>query len=137
MIENETCMDWHSLVVRIKEAFVKYPFEVGWSLDRRPTSASQGNVLEAINLTLNLMQFHYLDRDLHRTGQSLVVVSPGCGLFEVDKRLAEITYKRMMDHGIGSDMLSLGLPPLHIAPIFLYAVSSVIGACRIHLQVTC
>lgn len=111
-------------MVRIKEAFVKYPFEVGWSLDRRPTNASQGNVLEAINLTLNVMQFHYLDRDLHRTGNSLVVISPGCGIFEVNKRLAEITYKRMMDHGIGSDMLSLGLPPLHIAPIFLYAVST-------------
>jgi hypothetical protein len=25
-----------------------------------------------------------------------------------------------MDNGIGSDMLSLGLPPLHIAPFFLY-----------------
>jgi hypothetical protein len=28
--------------------------------------------------------------------------------------------KRMMDNGIGSDMLSLSLPPLHIAPFFLY-----------------
>jgi hypothetical protein len=26
----------------------------------------------------------------------------------------------MMDNGIGSDMLSLSLPPLHIAPFFLY-----------------
>ena len=25
-----------------------------------------------------------------------------------------------MDNGIGSDMLSLSLPPLHIAPFFLY-----------------
>ena len=25
-----------------------------------------------------------------------------------------------MDNGIGSDMLSLGLPPLHVAPFFLY-----------------
>jgi hypothetical protein len=28
----------------------------------------------------------------------------------------------MMDMGVGSDMLSLGLPPLHIAPFFLYNV---------------
>jgi hypothetical protein len=80
--------------------------------------------LEAINVTLNVMQFHYLDRDLHRTGNSIVVISPGCGVFEVDKGLAGITYQRMMDHGIGSDMLSLGLPPLHIAPFFLYNVST-------------
>ena len=124
MIENETDPDWHSLVVRIKEEFFKYPQEVGWSLDRRPSNANQGNVLEAINVTLNLMQYHFLDRDLKRTGQSIVVVSPGCGVFEVNRGLAEITYQRMMDNGIGSDMLSLGLPPLHIAPFFLYNVSA-------------
>jgi hypothetical protein len=124
VIENETCTDWESLVVRIKEEFVKYPLEVGWTLTgRKPSSASQGNLLEAINVTLNLMQFHYLDRDFHRTGNSIVVISPGCGVFEVDKALSSITYQRMMDNGIGSDMLSLGLPPLHIAPFFLYNVS--------------
>lgn len=125
MIERETSADWDSLVVRIKEAFLNYPREVGWKLStgdkvRRPSTASQGNVLEAINVTLNLLQFHYLDRDLHRTGNSVVVVSAGNGVFEVDKGLASITYQRMMDNGIGSDMLSLGLPPLHIAPFFLY-----------------
>eukprot|EP00934_Nitzschia_sp_Nitz4_P008548 Nitzschia sp. Nitz4//scaffold69_size99277//30083//34681//NITZ4_004627-RA/size99277-processed-gene-0.56-mRNA-1//1//CDS//3329556697//8538//frame0 len=121
IIENETCLNWESLVERIKEEFVKYPLEVGWNMsDRRPSHASQGNVLEAINVTLNLMQYHFMDRDLHRTGNSIVVISPGCGVFEVDKGLAGITYQRMMDNGIGSDMLSLGLPPLHIAPFFLY-----------------
>jgi len=125
VIESETNADWNSLVVRIKKAFLNYPREVGWKLPtsesmRRPSKASQGNVLEAINVTLNLLQFHYLDRDLHRTGNSIVVVSAGNGVFEVDKGLASITYQRMMDNGIGSDMLSLGLPPLHIAPFFLY-----------------
>ncbi len=96
VIENETCIDWESLILKIKEEFIKYPLEVGWNLThRRPSSASQGNLLEAINVTLNLMQFHYLDRDLHRTGQSIVIVSPGCGVFEVDKDLSRITYQRM------------------------------------------
>jgi hypothetical protein len=57
IIESETCVDWETLIVRIKEEFIKYPLEVGWDLvDRRPSSASQGNLLEAINVTLNLMQ---------------------------------------------------------------------------------
>lgn len=125
VIENETRTDWDSLIVRIKEAFLRYPNEVGWNLTsgpgaRRPSTASQGNLLEAVNVTLNQLQYHYLDRDLHRTGNSIVVVSAGNGVFEVDKKLAVISYQRMMDNGIGSDMLSLGLPPLHIAPFFLY-----------------
>lgn len=98
VLENETGPDWDSLVVRIKEAFVRYPSEVGWTLSsgdnvRRPSTASHGNVLEAINVTLNLLQFHYLDRDLQRTGNSIVVVSAGNGVFEVDKGLAGISYQ--------------------------------------------
>ena len=125
VLENETRGDFENLVVRIKEAFVRYPSDVGWNLSkgteaRRPSSASQGNVLEAINVALNLLQYHYFDRDLNRTGNSIVVVSAGNGVNEVDKGLASITYQRMMDNGIGSDMLSLALPPLHIAPFFLY-----------------
>ena len=124
VIENETTSDWDSLIVRIKREFVRYPFDVGWNLSnehgRRPSTAAQGNILEAVNVTLNLMQFHFLDRDLHRVGNSIVIVSPGCGVFEVDRNLAGITYQRMMDNGIGSDMLSLGLPPLHTAPFFHY-----------------
>lgn len=125
VVENETTTDWDSLIVRIKREFVKYPFEVGWNLlsnekGRRPSRAAEGNLLEAVNVTLNLMQFHYMDRDLHRVGNSLVIISAGCGVFEVDRGLAGITYQRMMDNGIGSDMLSLGLPPLHTAPFFSY-----------------
>lgn len=126
VVDNETPSDWDSLVVRIKREFVRYPFEVGWDLSkenyRRPSTAMQGNLLEAINVTLNLLQFHFLDRDLHRTGNSIVVVSPECGVFEVDRTLSGITYQRMMDNGIGSDMVCLGLPPLHVAPFFLYNV---------------
>ena len=125
VLENETRPDFDSFVIRIKEAFVRYPSDVGWNLSdgaeaRRPSSASQGNVLEAINVALNILQYHYFDRDLNRTGNSIVVVSAGNGVNEVDKGLASITYQRMMDNGIGSGMLSLALPPLHIAPFFLY-----------------
>ena len=107
ILENETGPDWDSLILRIKEAFVNYPVEVGWTLssgdnEYRPSTASQGSVLEAINVTLNLLQFHYLDRDLQRTGNSIVIVSAGNGVFEVDKGLAGISYQRMMDNGIGS-----------------------------------
>jgi len=112
------------LVFQIKKQFVSYPSRTGWNFSpesgRLPSTAGQGNVLEAINVTLNLLSLHFMDRDLHRTGNSIVLVSAGCGVFEVDKGLADLTKQRMMDNGIGSDMLSLSLPPLHVAPFFLY-----------------
>jgi hypothetical protein len=87
VVENETRSDWGSLVVRVKRAFLEYPVKLKWTesryLSRIPSPATQGNLLEAINITLNVLQFHYMDRDFARTGNSIVVVSPGCGVFEV------------------------------------------------------
>lgn len=127
VVENVTTVDWDVLIRKVKVAFTRYPSHRRWRAgghrSRYPSTAMQGNVLEAINVTLNLLQFHYFDRDLHRSGNSIVVISAGCGVFEVDRSLAEITYQRMMDNGIGSDMLSLSRPPMHIAPFFLYSVS--------------
>jgi hypothetical protein len=123
VLENVTKPDWDSLIVTIKEAFLSFPEDLNWRLgteSRLPSSAAQGNILEAINTGLNLLQLHYIDRDLNRVGNSIVVVSAGSGVFEVDNDLAAITKQRMMDNGIGSDMLSLGLPPLHVAPFMLY-----------------
>lgn len=122
MIENETRTNWNSIVYEIKRAFIQFPINTGWNLSngRFPSAAAQGNVLEAINVTLNLLQLHYMDRDLTRMGNSLVLISAGSGVFEVNRELAAITKQRMMDNGIGSDMLSLSLPPLHVSPFFLY-----------------
>ena len=86
---------------------MSYPREVGWRVSRDksylrvPSTAAQGNILEAINIALNVMQLHYVDRDLHRSGNSVVIISAGSGVFEVDKDLAGITKQRMMDNGIG------------------------------------
>jgi len=66
---------------------------------------------------------HYMDRDLCRTGQAMVLVTPGTGVFEVDRELTAITKQRMMDNAIGCDFVSLTRAPLHVAPLFVYKPS--------------
>ena len=70
------------LIHKMKQEFIKYPKEVKWNLnrgnERTPSTASQGNVLEAINMTLNLLHLHYIDRDVHRTGTPVIFfILPG------------------------------------------------------------
>lgn len=88
-----------------------------------PSYARDGNLLEAINLVLNIFEKHHIDRHLARSGQSVVLMTAGNGIFSVNKRLAEITEQRMMDHGIGIDLISLATPPLHKCPLFLFRQS--------------
>lgn len=82
--------------------------------------AYEGNVLEAVNLALNPFDEHYIDRDLSRTGLSMTVLTPGTGHFEVDKNLLRLTTERMIDHGIGLDLVCLTKMPLHSVPLFSY-----------------
>lgn len=70
-----------------------------------PALAHQGNLLEAINLCLNILDKHFMDRDLTRTGQAIVLFTAGNGVIEVDRTLTEITKQRMMDNAIGCDVV--------------------------------
>jgi hypothetical protein len=82
--------------------------------------AFEAPILEAINLALNPYDEHYIDRDLSRTGLSLMVLSPGTGHFSVDKNLLRMTTERMIDHGIALDLVCMTKMPLHSVPLFSY-----------------
>ena len=85
-----------------------------------PSAATRGNVLEAINLASSQFSADYIDRDLDRTGVSIVVISPSAGLFEVDYDLLVATTENLIDNGVGIDLVCLSKMPLHSVPLFKY-----------------
>lgn len=85
-----------------------------------PSAATRGNVLEAINLASSQFSSDYIDRDLVRTGVSVVVVSPGAGVFEVDYNLLVATTDNLIENGVGIDLVCLSRMPLHSVPLFKY-----------------
>ena len=91
-----------------------------WVIDGYPCSASQGNILEAINLASSQFSTDYLDRDLVRTGVSIAIITPGTGVFEVDYNLLLTTTDNLVANGIGIDLICLSRMPLHSVPLFQY-----------------
>uniref|UniRef100_K9J7R1 DEP domain containing 5 n=1 Tax=Xenopus tropicalis TaxID=8364 RepID=K9J7R1_XENTR len=123
VVQNERREEWTSLLVTIKKLFIQYPVLVrlenaeGFPPGHNSTS-DQGNYLEAINLSFNVFDKHYINRNFDRTGQMSVVITPGVGVFQVDRSLMILTKQRMIDNGIGVDLVCMGEQPLHAVPLF-------------------
>ncbi|XP_061588667.1 GATOR1 complex protein DEPDC5 isoform X4 [Cololabis saira] len=121
--QNERRDEWTSLLITIKKLFIQYPVlvrlkEAGSFPAGYNSTAVQGNYLEAINLSFNVFDKHYINRNFDRTGQMSVVITPGVGVFEVDRLLMILTKQRMIDNGIGVDLVCMGEQPLHAVPLF-------------------
>ncbi|KAF9873195.1 vacuolar membrane-associated protein iml-1 [Colletotrichum karsti] len=82
--------------------------------------AMYGNFLEAINLASSQFSHDYVDRDLMRTGISIVVISPGPGVFEVEYESLRRTTEALVGNGIGIDLICVPKMPLHSVPLFRY-----------------
>lgn len=142
-MQNERYDDWSGILVQLRHIFQNY-LKVVLEYHSRPdqvipaaanSTAAQGNFLEVLNMSLNgnkikkkkiglllylsllVFEKHYLDRSFDRTGQLSVVVTPGVGVFEVDRELTNITKQRIIDNGVGSDLVCVGEQPLHAVPL--------------------
>lgn len=88
----------------------------------RLSTAMKGNILEAINMASSQFANDYIDRDLIRTGISVVVITAGSGVFDVNRDLLNLTSENLTNNGIGIDVVCLSKMPLHSAPLFRYPV---------------
>ncbi len=93
----------------------------------QPSSAIHGNILEAISLASTQYATDYIDRDLVRTGISIVIITPGTGLFEVDYDLLKLTTDTLIGNGVGIDLVCLSKMPLHSVPLFKYRNPKVVS----------
>ncbi|ORY02057.1 hypothetical protein BCR34DRAFT_493449 [Clohesyomyces aquaticus] len=96
----------------------------------KPSPASRGNILEAINLAAVQFAKDYIDRDLVRTGISVVVVTAGTGVFEVDYNMLKLTTDTLIGSGIGIDLVCLSPMPLHSVPLFKYRSPRLVSGMR-------
>ncbi|XP_040580787.1 GATOR complex protein Iml1 [Lepeophtheirus salmonis] len=128
IIQNERFTDWRPTLVQLRNIFPTYKKSLldyhkskGTQIpEAYISSASEGNFLEVINMSLNTFDNHYHNRNLDRTGQQTIVITPGVGVYTVDRELSLITKRRIIDSGVGSDLLCVGEQPLHSVPLFKF-----------------
>ena len=60
-----------------------------------------------------------MDRDLYRTGQSVVLITAGTGVFYVDRHMVLLTKRRLYQYGVGIDLISCTSRPFHTVPLLM------------------
>ncbi|XP_041977635.1 GATOR complex protein Iml1 isoform X2 [Aricia agestis] len=127
-VQNDRYEDWSNVLLQLRRLFTDYQ-KIVLQYHERPnmeiptainSTAAQGNFLEVLNMSLNVFEKHYLDRCFERTGQLSVVITPGVGVFEVDRELTNVTKQRIIDNGVGSDLVCVGEQPLHAVPLLKF-----------------
>lgn len=86
----------------------------------RPSTALRGNILEAIHLASAHLAYDHIDRDMVHTGTSIIVITPGSGVFEVSHESLASTTEALTNRGIAIDLVCLSPMPLHSVPLFKY-----------------
>lgn len=126
----ETTENWMSYIAPLKQEQLSFQRDILLRTIGEKTVvcgeislAYEGNVLEAINLALNPFDRHYIDRDLLRSGLSIIMITSGAGKFFTSKKLLRLTNERMTDNGIAMDLVCLSQPPLHVTPLFVFKSS--------------
>lgn len=86
----------------------------------RPSTSLRGNILEAIHLASAHLSYDHIDRDMIHTGTSIIVITPGSGVFEVSYDSLASTTEALTSRGIAIDLVCLSPMPLHSVPLFKY-----------------
>ena len=127
--QNERYEDWKPTLLILKRLIKEYrdyilnyhrtQLGVGVNVpESYLSSAAEGNFLETLNLSSSVFERHFIDRPFDRTGMMSLVITPGNGIYEVSRELTKLTKERVIDNGIGSDLVCLGEQPLHCVPLF-------------------
>src|SRR5947207_863608 len=141
VVDNTASSEWAETLLQLKREFLKIQTEI--LVQHRTASpstetsissqssgkdvisgtlsnAAQGNILEAISLASQQFANSYYDPDLLRTGLSVIIITPGTGVFHVEKSMLERTTEDLMRLCVGIDLVCLGRMPLHSVPLFRY-----------------
>lgn len=109
----EACADWAPRLPAIAAAVHAFAAEAPGA-----APSADGCFLEALNTVLNVFDRHHLDRDLARTGLSVVFLTAGPGAFATAGReaLVEQTRLKALALGVWVQLVLLGAEPPHTVP---------------------
>jgi len=82
--------------------------------------AQDGPILESLNIVMDCLDRHHLDRMLKVTGQSIVLLTAGDGCINTEYKLQKLTHRRFTNSGPSSQqafhMICIRKPPIHKVP---------------------
>ena len=149
-IEKYKYTDYQQIISYLRRFFILFPSLINWYYKRpeftyfKPekytffpkgseefqtelASSEEVDILEIINICMSALGTQANDLSLNYTGQQILILSGGRGVYDASKRVARVTKNMLAKSQTSCDIFSFQLQPLHVAPLFIYKGENTIG----------
>lgn len=112
---------WADIMTKLRYEFANFEKEVlcnnRGELRGRILPSAKCNMLRAWSLANTLLNTSVSDQDLCRANHQAMFITPGPGVFDVDRAAFYQVSTNMLKSQIGTELVCLSRPPLHVTPM--------------------
>lgn len=120
VVDQVTLTHWEQIMSGLRTEIRRFREEIGL-IGRQLLPSVKGNLLRALDFcSAPVLKTTGALSSLKHTQSHFMVISPGTGLFDVDMYALEHVTKKLSRLDISVDLVCLGGPPPHAAPMFRY-----------------
>ncbi|KAI5960303.1 IML1 [Candida pseudojiufengensis] len=128
VVDQVNIMHWDRIMANLRLEFANFKRDCMLSKDEDMTYSMpgqtlpsiKGNILEAVNVGLVLLNDRFRNTDLKHSLSHFMLITPGTGLFDVDFNLLLETSRKISSIDTSLDIICLSQPPLHVTPLFRF-----------------
>lgn len=139
VVDQVSILSWDKIMAALRLEFANFKRDVmltsidgDYAIDGELLPAVKGNILEAVNMGLTLVNNRFRNTDLKHTLNHFILLTAGTGIFDVDYDLMLETSKKMTSLDSSLDIVCLSQPPLHVVPLFRFNNKGKVSHCVPH-----
>ncbi|KAI5953349.1 IML1 [Candida jiufengensis] len=128
VVDQVNIMHWDRIMANLRLEFANFKRDCmlnkeelqNYSMPGQTLPSIKGNILEAVNVGLVLLNDRFRNTDLKHSLSHFMLITPGTGLFDVDFNLLLETSRKISSIDTSLDIICLSQPPLHVTPLFRF-----------------
>ncbi|CAK9438592.1 uncharacterized protein LODBEIA_P28160 [Lodderomyces beijingensis] len=138
VVDQVNILHWDRIMANLRLEFANFKRDIllrpgkedsSYVMEGQTLPAVKGNLLEAVNVGLVLLNDRFRNTDLKHSLGHFMVITAGTGLYDVDYKMLLDTSQKITSIDTSLDIICLNQPPLHVTPLFRFIRDGKLSHC--------